>query len=66
MQLECMHEDLITMVKERIQMVWSHLDILWNGKSNSAGDNERSKKERKTEEEMGTSKNGQELSLEIL
>ena len=34
------------------QMVWPHLKILWHG-DNSAGDSERSKKERKTEEEMG-------------
>ena len=35
------------------QMVWPHLKILWHGENNSAGDSERSKKERKTEEEMG-------------
>ena len=35
------------------QMVWSHLKILWHGEDNSARDSERSKKERKTEEEMG-------------
>ena len=34
-------------------MVWPHLKILWHGKDNSAGDSERSKKERKTGEEMG-------------
>ena len=34
-------------------MVWPHLKILWYGEDNSAGDSERSKKERKTEEEMG-------------
>ena len=34
-------------------MVWTHLKILGHGEDNSAGDNERSKKERKTEEEMG-------------
>ena len=34
-------------------MVWPHLKILWHGEDNSAGDRERSKKERKTEEEMG-------------
>ena len=34
-------------------MVWPHLKILWHGKDNSAGDSERSKKERETEEEMG-------------
>ena len=31
-------------------MVWPHLKILWHGEDNSAGDSERSKKERKTEE----------------
>ena len=35
------------------QMVWTHLKILWHGEDNSAGDSERSKKVRKTEEEMG-------------
>ena len=30
-----------------IQMVWPHLKILWYGEDNSAGDSERSKKERK-------------------
>ena len=34
-------------------MVWPHLKILWDGEDNSAGDSERSKKERKTEKEMG-------------
>ena len=33
-------------------MVWPHLKILWQGEDSSAGDSERSKKERKTEEEM--------------
>ena len=33
-------------------MVWPNLKILWHGKDNSAGDSEKSKKERKTEEEM--------------
>ena len=35
------------------QMVWPHLKILEHGEDNSAGDSESSKKERKTEEEMG-------------
>ena len=35
-------------------MVWPHLKIIWHGEDNSAGDSERSKKERKTEEEMGS------------
>ena len=47
------HDDLLTMVKKRKQMVWPHLKILWHGEDNSARDSERSKKERKTEEEMG-------------
>ena len=33
-------------------MIWPHLKILWHSEDNSAGDNERSKKERTTEEEM--------------
>ena len=39
------HDDLLTMVKKR--------KLRWYGKDNSARDSERSKKERKTEEEMG-------------
>ena len=48
------HDDLLTMVKKRklMNVVWPHLKILWNGEDNSAGDSERSKKERKIEEEM--------------
>ena len=46
------HDDLLTMEKET-QMIWAHLKILGHGEDNSAGDSERSKKERKTEEEMG-------------
>ena len=34
-------------------MVRPHFKILWHGKYNSAGDSEKSKKERETEEEMG-------------
>ena len=34
-------------------MVWPHLKILGHVEDSSAGDNERSKKERKTEEEIG-------------
>ena len=34
-------------------MVMPHLKILGHGEDNSAGDSERSKKERKTEKEMG-------------
>ena len=32
-------------------MAWPHLTILWYGEDNSTGDNERRKKEGKTEEE---------------
>ena len=34
-------------------MVWPHLKFFGHDKDNSAGGSERSKKERKTEEEMG-------------
>ena len=34
-------------------MTWPHLKMLWHGEDNSARDSERSKKERKTEEEIG-------------
>ena len=34
-------------------MVWPHLKILGHGEDISVGDSERSKKKRKTEEEMG-------------
>ena len=34
-------------------MVWPHLKILWQGEDNSARDSERSKNERKIEEEIG-------------
>ena len=34
-------------------MVWSHLMVLRHGEDNSSRDSERSKKEKKTEEEMG-------------
>ena len=47
------HDDLLTMVKKRKQMVCPNLKILWHGEDNSARDSERRKKERKTEEEMG-------------
>ena len=47
------HDDLLTMVKKRKRMVWPHFKILWNGEDSSAGDSERSKKEKKTEEEIG-------------
>ena len=47
------HDDLLTMVKKR-KLRWPHLKILWHGEDNSARDSERSKKERKTEEEIGS------------
>ena len=34
-------------------MVWPYLKILVHGEDNSAGESERSKLERKTEEEIG-------------
>ena len=34
-------------------MVWPYLKILWHGEDNPAEDSGRSKKEWKTEEEMG-------------
>ena len=34
-------------------MVWPRLEILWHGEDNSAGESERSKKERKIDEDMG-------------
>ena len=39
-------------------MEWPHLKILCHGEDNSARDNERSEKERKTEEEMGRKHQG--------
>ena len=35
------------------QIVWPHLKMLWHGEDNSARDSERSKKDRKTVEEIG-------------
>ena len=35
-------------------MVWHYLKILWHGEDNFAGDNKRSKKERKAEELKGS------------
>ena len=43
------HDDLLTIVKSGI----SGDIILWDGENNSAGDSERNKNNRKTEEEMG-------------
>ena len=34
-------------------MVWPHLKFLGHGEDYSAGDSERSKKEKKTEQELG-------------
>ena len=48
------HDDLLTMVeKMKLRYVWPHLKTLGHGEDNSAGDSEKSKKERKSEEEMG-------------
>ena len=46
------HGDLLTMVKKRKLRWYGHI-ILGHCEDSSAGDSERSKKERKTEEEMG-------------
>ena len=46
-----MHDDLLTMVKKRKLYGRATSQDLWHGEDNSAGDSERSKKERKTEEE---------------
>ena len=49
-------------------MIWPHLKILWHGEDNSAWYRERSpEKGVRKREKHGkiTSKNGQELSLEI-
>ena len=43
-------------------MLRPHLKILWHGEDNSAGDSERSKKERKTEEEMGRYHQGMDMN----
>ena len=47
------HEDFLTIVKKRKQTVWSNFKILVHGEDVSAGVSEGSKKERKTEEEIG-------------
>ena len=39
-------------------MVWPHLKILWHSEDSSARNSESSKKERKTEEEMGRKQQG--------
>ena len=41
-------------------MVWPHLKILWHGEDSSAGDSEKNKKERKTEEETTRQHQGME------
>ena len=43
----------LSLVVSGNNMAWPHLQILWHGEDNSAGHIERSKKEKKTEEEMG-------------
>ena len=47
------HDDLLTMVKKRKLYGMATSQDLWHGENNSVGDSERSKKERKTEEETG-------------
>ena len=44
------HDDLTKVKKRKLR---PHLKILWHGEDNSAGDSERSKKERTAEEELG-------------
>ena len=44
-------------IEMETQMVWPHLTILWHGEDNSAGDNERSKTERRRDGKI-TSRNG--------
>ena len=39
--------------RSETQIDWSHLKVFWLGKDTSEGDSVRSKKERKTEEDMG-------------
>ena len=64
------HDDLLTMVKKRKLRKLRSQNLKITGKDNSARDSERSKKERKTEEDMDiwniTARNGREWSLEIL
>ena len=50
------HDDLLTMVKKRKLRWYGHIsiEILRHGKDKSVGDSKRDKKERKTEEEMGS------------
>ena len=48
-----MHDDLLTMVKKRKLRWYGHISRSSGMEDSSAGDSERSKKERKTEEEMG-------------
>ena len=43
------HDDLLTMMNK---WKWPHLKILWHGEDNSARESERSKKERKTEDNI--------------
>ena len=43
-------------------MVWPHLQIIWHDKHCSAEDSERSKKERKTEEELGIKYQGMDMN----
>ena len=47
------HDDLLTVVKKRKLSWYGHISKSSGMADNSAGDSERSKKERKAEEEMG-------------
>ena len=49
------HDDLLTCYhgeEMETQMVWPYLKIFWHGEDNSAGYNERIKKEGKTEDNI--------------
>ena len=58
------HDDLTMVKKKKSQMVWPHPKILGHGKDNSAGNSERSKTLRKTEE--AGRRNGREWGLDSL
>ena len=53
LQLECIIWSPNQFKEKETQMVWPHIKILGHVEDNTAGHSERSKKERKTEEEMG-------------
>ena len=61
------HDDLLTMVKKWKLKWYDHISSSSGMAKTIVRDSERSKKERKTEEEMGkiTSRNGREWGWEI-